>query len=351
MIDWTLAERIAAFVAGRPEEPPLAPDVEALSAESESRVVAYTGLQPREPLPRAERVGRAEWAQANVSGMQRLLDPVLTKLGSKGPLGPAMRLAAGALFTAEVGVVLGFLSQRVLGQYELVLLEPVAEAAERRPPRLLFVEPNLSAAVRKLGVDETEFVTWVALHEVTHAVQFGGVPWLQEHLAGQVAALLAGMEVRLDAKRAARLPGREDLRRLVDAVREGDLVALVARPEEREALDRLQAVMAVVEGHAEHVMDEVGASLLPSLPQLRAALDRRRRSASAPARLLSRLLGLELKMRQYTLGKQFCDAVVREGGREALSRVWSSPEALPTLAELENPRGWLERTRVPSLSN
>jgi len=99
------------------------------------------------------------------------------------------------------------------------------------------------------------------------------------------------------------------------------------------------------------VMDEVGASLLPSLPQLRAALDHRRRSASAPARLLSRLLGLELKMRQYTLGKQFCDAVVREGGREALSRVWSSPEALPTLAELENPRGWLERTRVPSLSN
>ncbi len=345
MIDWTLAERLAALVAGAPEQPPLRPDLVALSEESEKLVVAYTGLEPLRPLPAAERVSRAEWAQANVSGMRRLLDPVLEKVGRVGPAGPAMRLAAGVLLTAEVGVVLGFLAQRVLGQYELVLLEPALEA-DRRPPRLLFVEPNLAAAVRSFEVDETEFLTWVALHEVTHAVQFGGVPWLQGHLAGLVRELLAGMEVRLDAKRAIRLPARDDLRRLVDAVREGDLVSLVARPEERAALDRLQAVMAVVEGHAEHVMDEVGESLLPSLPKLRAALDRRRRSASAPARLLTRLLGLELKLRQYTLGKQFCDAVVREGGAEALRRVWSSPEALPTLAELENPRGWLERTRV-----
>jgi len=349
MIDWTLAERIAAFVAGAPEQPPLRPDLVALSAESEKLVVAYTGLQPLRPLPPAERVGRAEWAGANVSGMRRLLDPVLEKVGGAGALGPAMRLAAGVLVTAEVGVVLGFLAQRVLGQYELVLLEPALEEDARRPPRLLFVEPNLAAAVRSFGVDETEFVTWVALHEVTHAVQFGGVPWLQGHLAGLIRELLAGMEVRLDAARAARLPGRADLRRLVDAVREGDILSLVARPEERAALDRLQAVMAVVEGHAEHVMDEVGAPLLPSLPKLRAALDRRRRSASAPARLLTRLLGLELKLRQYTLGKQFCDAVVREGGPDALRRVWSGPEALPTLAELEDPRGWLERTRVLSL--
>jgi len=349
MIDWTLAARIAALVAGAPEQPPLRPDLVALSEESEKLVVAYTGLRPVQPLPAAERVDRAEWARANVSSMRRLLDPVLEKVGGAGPLGPAMRLAAGAVITAEVGVLLGFLAQRVLGQYELVLLEPAGGAGTRRPPRLLFVEPNLAAAVRAFDVDETEFVTWVALHEVTHAVQFGGVPWLQEHLAGLVGELMAGMEVRLDAVRAARLPGRDDLRRLVDAVREGDLVSLVARPEERAALDRLQAVMAVVEGHAEHVMDEVGAPLLPSLPKLRAALDRRRRSASAPARLLTRLLGLELKLRQYTLGKQFCDAVVREGGADALRRVWSGPDALPTLAELEDPLGWLERTRVPSL--
>jgi coenzyme F420 biosynthesis associated uncharacterized protein len=203
--------------------------------------------------------------------------------------------------------------------------------------------------VRSFDVDEEEFVKWVALHEVTHAVQFGGVAWLQPHMAGLMRKLMASVEVRMDAKRALRLPGTGDLRKLVDAVRQGDLVSLVVKPEERETFDRLQATMAVIEGHAEHVMDEVGRDMLPSLPQLRAALDRRRRSASAPARLLGKLLGLELKMRQYEAGKRFCDAVAREGGVEGLNRVWSSPEALPSLHELEHPSEWLARTHVPAV--
>jgi coenzyme F420 biosynthesis associated uncharacterized protein len=348
MIDWVLAKRIAGFVSGQTDAPPLNADLAGMAAESERRVVEYTGLVPRAPLPPAEGVGRQEWAEANISGMKRMLDPVLAKVGGSvgsGPLKPAMQLAAGVVLTAEVGVLLGFLSQRVLGQYELVMLEPVAEE-DSRPPRLLFVEPNLAGSVKSLGVDKTEFVTWVALHEVTHAVQFGGVPWLQDHLGGLLKTLLAGVELRINASRAVRLPAMDDLRKVVKAVRTGDMVSLVAQPEERATLDRLQATMAVIEGHAEHVMDEVGAGLLPSLPELRAALDRRRRSSSAPARLLGKLLGLEMKMKQYEQGKKFCDAVVREGGLEALNRVWTSPEALPTLAELEKPGDWIARTRV-----
>lgn len=347
MIDWTLAQRIAGFVSGQSDAPPLNADLAGMVAESERLVVEYTGLVPRAPLPPAEGIGRREWAEANISGMKRMLDPVLEKVGGAkgGPLKPAMQLAAGVVLTAEVGVLLGFLSQRVLGQYELVMLEPVAEEGSR-PPRLLFVEPNLAGSVRTLEVDKTEFVTWVALHEVTHAVQFGGVPWLQEHLGGLMTTLLAGVEVRINASRAVRLPGMNDLRNVVAAVRTGDLVSLVAQPEERETLDRLQATMAVIEGHAEHVMDEVGIGLLPSLPELRKALDRRRRSASAPARLLGKLLGLEMKMRQYEQGKKFCDEVVRQGGLEALNRVWTSPAALPSLGELQNPGDWIARTRV-----
>jgi coenzyme F420 biosynthesis associated uncharacterized protein len=352
MIDWKLAQRIAGLVAGQPDVRPPRADLVALAAESEKHVVDYTGLVPRSALPPAERVSRTEWAAANVSGMRRMLDPVLDKAGSamrgSGPLKPAMQAAAGVVLTAEVGVILGFLAQRVLGQYELVLLEPVAGEAAR-PPRLLFVEPNLATAVASLDVDETEFVTWVALHEVTHAVQFGSVPWLQDYLGGLVRELLSGVELRINATRAMRLPGLDDVRKLVDAVRQGDLVSLVARPEERATLDKVQAVMAVIEGHAEHVMDEVGAGLLPSLPQLRSALDRRRRSASAPARILGRLLGLELKLRQYEAGKTFCDAVVREAGLEALNRVWTGPDAVPTLAELERPAEWIARTRVPAV--
>jgi coenzyme F420 biosynthesis associated uncharacterized protein len=187
----------------------------------------------------------------------------------------------------------------------------------------------------------------VALHEVTHALQFAGVPWLRAHLASLIRELLASIEVSMDATRLLRLPSSRDLRTLVEAVRSGDLLTLVTRPEQRALIDRIQATMAVVEGHAEHVMDAVGAELLPSLPRLRAALEHRRASRSGPARLLSKLLGIELKLRQYETGKRFCDAVVEQGGVAALNRVWTSPDALPSPAELDAPAAWLARTSVP----
>ena len=347
MIDWPLAQRLADFVAGRPDARAPRTDLQALAEDSAARVIAYTGLEPARPLPAAEGIGRPEWIRANVAAMRALIDPTLERVGTRlGPAKPALDLATGVVMTAEVGVLLGFLAQRVLGQYELVLLDT---APEERPPRLLFVLPNLGGAARAFGADEREFVTWVALHEVTHAVQFAGVPWLQPHLAAMVRELLDGAELRIDAKRALRLPRTGDLQRLANAVRTGDLFSLVANPRERATLDRMQATMAVIEGHAEHVMDAVGAPLLPSLPKLRAALDARRRSQSAPARLLQRMLGLELKLRQYDMGKRFCDAVVREGGVAALNRVWHSPETLPSLAEIDDPSSWLRRTGVPPL--
>jgi len=345
MIDWFLAQRLARYVAGEPEGRPPQADLQALATDSAERVIAYTGLAPARALPPAEGISRAEWIAANVGGMRALLDPPLARVGEGlGPARHAMRLGAGAVLTAEVGVVLGFLAQRVLGQYELVLLDTTPED---RPPRLLFVLPNLGNAGRAFGADEHEFLTWVALHEVTHAVQFAGVPWLQPHMAGMVRELLSHAELRIDTRRALRLPGTDDLKRLADAVRSGDLVSLVASEQERATIERMQCTMAVLEGHAEHVMDAVGAPLLPSLPRLRAALDARRRSQSAPARILQRLLGLEMKLKQYEQGKRFCDAVVREAGVEALNRVWSGPEALPSSAELDAPVTWLERTHVP----
>ncbi len=345
MIDWFLAQRLARHVAGEPDAQPPRLDLQALATDSAERVIAYTGLTPARELPPAEGIGRAEWIAANVGAMRTLLDPPLAKVGDGlGPARQAMRLGAGIVLTAEVGVVLGFLAQRVLGQYELVLLDTTPDD---RPPRLLFVLPNLGNAGRAFGADEREFLTWVALHEVTHAVQFAGVPWLQPHMAGMVRELLSHAELRIDARRALRMPGGDDLKRLAAAVRSGDVFSLVGSPQERATLERMQATMAVLEGHAEHVMDAVGAPLLPSLPRLRAALDARRRSQSAPARLLQRLLGLEMKLKQYEQGKRFCDAVVREAGVEALNRVWNAPEMLPSSAELDAPRLWLERTGVP----
>jgi coenzyme F420 biosynthesis associated uncharacterized protein len=341
MIDWILAEKIAAYVAGNGDAASPRADLGALAIESERRVTAYTGLEPARPLPLPEGIGRREWVATNIRAMRSLLDPVLQRAGEGlGPLRPAAQLAAGVVVTTEVGVVLGYLAQRVLGQYELVLLD---EAVESSPPRLLFVLPNLGQAVQSFGAQEDEFMTWVALHEVTHAVQFSGVPWLHGHVAGLVRELLRSAELRIDRERKLRMPTGEELRRMGTALRHGDLVSVVATPSERETLNRVQAVMAVIEGHAEHVMDMVAPDLLPSLPKLRAALDRRRRSQSGLSRLVAKLLGLELKLRQYEQGKYFCDAVVTAGGTDALRHVFSAPEALPTMAELSEPNAWLRR--------
>jgi coenzyme F420 biosynthesis associated uncharacterized protein len=355
MIDWGLAAQLAELVSslprpggspprdGRPP-PALGPLLLEAAGESERLVSGYTGLRPSAPLPAYEAVQRPEWIRANLSGMRGLRDPVTDKLGANlGPARVPLSAVAGLLLTAEVGVIVGFLAQRVLGQYEVVLLDPDAR------PRLLFVEPNLDDAVRALDADREELVRWVALHEVTHALQFAGVPWLREHLAGMISELTESLTVSVDPSRLRRLPSRGDLRGLVEAVREGNLVSFVAGPEQGRLLDRIQATMALVEGHAEHVMDAVGADVLPSLPRLRAAMNRRRESQGVVARLVARLIGLDLKLRQYVIGKRFCDAVVERGGIEALNRAWVAPENLPSLAELDDPDAWLART-APSVA-
>ena len=188
MIDWILAEKLASLVAGKGHSPPPHADLAALAVESEKRVTAYTGLRPARPLPPPEGIERGEWISSNIKAMRALLDPVLERSSDTlGPLRPAVQLTVGLMVTTEVAVVLGYLAQHVLGQYELVLLD---ESVDTSPPRLLFVLPNLGQAVENFGAREDEFMTWVTLHEVTHAVQFAGVPWLHNHVASLVRELL-----------------------------------------------------------------------------------------------------------------------------------------------------------------
>jgi len=276
-----------------------------------------------------------------------MLDPVAERLDERlafaGPLAGALRLGAGATIAAEAGLVMGYMAQRVLGQYELSLLG--AEA----PPRLLFVAPNLASAVRELEVDEESFFGWIAIHELTHVFQFQGVPWLRDHLGGLIREYLATVDVKIERGDAGGVPALPDLSKLVEAFREGGLVALVQSREQRDLMDRMNAAMAVVEGYSELVMDALGERLLPAYEGLREAMERRRRSRSAPERILQRLLGLELKLRQYERGRGFCDAVAAHEGMDGLNQVWSSPDALPSPRELERPQLWLERMRTKRL--
>lgn len=344
MIDWGLARQIAQFAAGSGDVPDLGLDIAAVAREIEPAVVTRSGLRPAGPAPAVEVVGRPAWAEANLSSLSSLLDPVAERLEGRfeaaGPFAGALRAGAGVTLAAEVGLVTGYLSQRVLGQYELSLLSADS------PPRLLMVAPNLDRVAAELHVDRESFLRWVTIHELVHAIQFESVSWLRGHLGDLLREYLATVEVRIDSGAAGGLPTLPDLGAIVERFREGGLAALVQSPAQRGIMDRVQAAMAVVEGHAEHLMDALAPELVPDYEGLREAMDERRASRSAPERVLMRLLGMDIKMRQYALGKAFCDAVVKEGGIGLLNRVWDSPEALPTLAELSDPPVWVARTSV-----
>lgn len=342
-IDWGAAQRIGELVAGSP--PPggvRAADVEPLARDFARRVSEYSGLELPAELPPLEAVDRSAWIAANLQTMRPLLAPLSERLGEgAGPFAGPLRTASGMLLGAQVGALTGMLSQRVLGQYDLSLLEPDV------PPRLLLLAPNLAQAARRLGVDRDELVLWVTIHEITHAVQFAGAPWLREYLAGTLQELIEGLQVTVSGDagngRRVRLPDAGQLRELLTRAREGQLLRLTLGEDRWRLVERMQNAMSLIEGHAEHTMDAVGAEVLPSLPRLRAAMNRRRENRGLPWRVLERLLGLELKLRQYESGRRFCDAVVAAGGPPALAHAWSGPEALPSAAELEDPARWLQR--------
>ena len=285
MVDWQLASKVAEGVAAlQPSGDPKPFQAVAGPAEESARLVsAYTGLVA-ESLPAAEAVDRAAWVDANLQSMRGILDPAARKATERmGPLGGVVGSAAGAVLGVEAGAISGFLAGRVLGQYEFPVLDPAA------PARLLFVAPNLGHAATQLDSDADRLLRWVALHESTHALQFGGVPWLREHLADLVRELTGALDLD-PGKLFGSLPGLDDL------------------------------------------------------PSLRTAMQRRRRDRSGLLRVLERLIGMDLKMRQYEQGKAFCDGVVARGGIEALNRVWDGPDAMPSIAELDDPAGWLART-------
>jgi len=336
VIDWKLAGTVARGVANMQPagDPGPFEQLAEPAAEAERLVSAYTGLVPAEPVPPAEAVDRGGWIDANLKSLETVLAPTAGRIGGKlGPLG----FIAGGVMGAEAGAVSGFLAGRVLGQYEFPVLQPDV------PARLLFVAPNLAQAAKALDAPADQLLRWVALHEMTHALQFGGVPWLREYLGGLLRELLSAMEVNPGGLLKG-VPDLTDLRKLVDRVKEDGLAMVVIGEDKKDTLDRVQAFMAVLEGYAEHVMDAVGATVLDDLPALREAMSKRRRDRSGLMRILERMLGMELKLRQYEQGKAFCDGVVARGGIEALNRVWIAPDALPTIAELSDPAGWLRRT-------
>jgi coenzyme F420 biosynthesis associated uncharacterized protein len=345
-VDWSLAQRVATGVAGGGSDPGFfsGPAVESACDEAIGLVVEYTRLTPTRPIPRPEVVDRAEWARVGLRTLREVShgfeERIAGGMNAPGPLGGMARSLAGGAAGVEAGIAVGYGARKVLGQYDIAIVE------SDRPERLLFVGPNLAGTHFHLGETPEVFLKWIAIHETTHAVQFTSVPWLRGHLAGLLQQLIDGAAEQMDRASLQGLAKRvltSDPRKTIRSLLQGDLARMLAGPEQAQVLDRLQAAMSVIEGHAEHVMDMAGAATEPGYARLRDRLEMRRARRGGLGEVVSRLLGMELKLRQYKLGKAFCDAVAEESGIEGLNRVWSVPEALPTAEELERPDRWLDR--------
>jgi coenzyme F420 biosynthesis associated uncharacterized protein len=341
-VDWELAARIARSTAGEADASSPPAGLAETATAAREQIVAATGLVPTAELPPAEWVDRGAWIDANLATMRSTLGPLLEEVtggaesNGSGPFA-ALQNAGGAVAGAEFGALLGFFARRVLGQYELDLTNPES------PPRLLLVGPNLDRAARELGADRDEVVTWVTLHEVTHAVQFGAVDWLRPRLGGALTELLGAMDVKVDPRALLKL-GVDDLKELVGSVREAGLAGFVLGAERKAVLDRVQGTMGLVEGHAEWAMDRAGGEVLRDVDGLRAAMERRREGRAPLLRILDRLLGFDLKLKQYAQGRVFCDTIVAARGEAGLRDAWAAPELAPTSIELAAPLVWLSRT-------
>jgi coenzyme F420 biosynthesis associated uncharacterized protein len=346
VVDWGLAERIGCALAGTgPDWGGAGADALAGECDRAVKLVSrYTGLRPRGPIPQPELVGRDAWVRTNLSSFQAISAEVersiLERTSEAGPAGSVSRTLAGAAAGVEVGLATGYLAQRVVGQYDVSLIGPVRE------PRLLFVAPNLESARARLGVDRNLFMSWIALHEATHAVQFAAVPWLRGHIGGLAQELLASAAIDVEPGEFLGRIVRLNPKELVRAAAAGQLATLLWSEPQRRLMDELLAVMTLVEGYAEHVMDAVGDQLSPGYADLRRSLDRDRERRGLLDRVVSRLLGLELKLSQYRRGKAFADAVAGEAGIRALNRAWRKPDALPTSSELDSPEDWMERVHA-----
>ncbi len=296
-------------------------------------VAAETGLEgPGQPDVAV--VSRAEWVEANVDSFSVLLAPAEERLSSQTAIGSAV---AGRVVAIELGTVLGMLSRRVLGQYELVLPTSDGGAGDT----VMFVGANLLALERQFEFRPSEFRFWVALHECTHRAQFVGVPWLRSYFLGLVEQLVAA---------AVPEPGR--LQRVAGELREaaatGDplvdergLFGLFASPAQREVIDRVQALMSLLEGHGHVVMDRIGARELVTQRRMSEILKIRRQDPRTA--MFMRLVGLEMKLRQYEAGASFIGGVERHAGWDSLQLAWRSADDLPTIDEIDNPVSWLER--------
>lgn len=309
-------------------------------------IAEYTGEALSSPAQHVYAFDRIDWIDANLEGFAEVLRPLETM--PELPDQPALRLGvllwgrmSQTVATTEVGVLLGYLARRVLGQYDLVLLgrEPLAAG------RLYFVEPNVVWLERMMRLNGADFRLWLALHETTHAFEFEAHPWLRDYVNGLIHDWVKRLQSDTEALKRVWQAIR-DLPSISRGESERSWLELFMSSEQRALFQRLQAVMAVIEGYSNHVMHAVGRSIIPSYAEIVRQFERRQQQRTVAEQLLARLTGLDLKLEQYRLGEAFANQVVQRYGHDVLRLVWTGPEYLPAMDELREPDRWVARVRT-----
>ncbi len=355
LINWDLAASTAARLA------PAGPDLghaaigeavdslRRLADASVEHVHEISGLEAARDLRDSNVlvVDRASWAKANTQSFAVMLKPAMEKMleSRRGSLSPAAASVSGAITGSQLGAVLAFLSSKVLGQYD-----PFAALAEgsNAPAggRLLLVAPNIISVERELNVAPEDFRLWVCLHEQTHRVQFAAAPWLRHHMLQQIdelsVHLLGNVDSLMDRATAA-ARSLKDRSATGNTPGRGAILDLLQDPEEKAAISHLTAVMSLLEGHANVVMDGVDASIVPSVKTIRQRFNDRGKDRGVIEKFIRSLLGLDAKMRQYSDGARFVRAVVDVAGMDGFNRVWESADHLPTEPEIHDAKLWLDR--------
>lgn len=348
LIDWERVYQIGSTLSGgslaapvsRAERDQLDAHYQSLIQRVAPRMLEYlgTGSNPAFTFAtRAEALDRAGWIEANIGSFGSVFEPVEEAL--RGRFGRQMTSAFNQQSSSVMlGVLMGYLSRRVLGQYDPALLGKEAVTAGR----LYFVVPNLEHARRHLGLPKDQFETWVVFHELTHSWQFEAHPWLRDFMNSRVRELLVSASGRLaqfDAGELLRLAMRGEL----DLRRPDRVLTGLMPPEQRGIFDQLQALMSLLEGFSNHIMDALGPEMLPDYERIAAQFERRQQQKGPAEKLFVRLTGLEIKLEQYRVGEQFVDHVVRAKGLTFMNQVWETPESLPTLREIYAPGEWIAR--------
>lgn len=355
LINWELAASTAARLT--PSGPVLKPaeigaaveNLRLMADKSVPHVHAITGLEAARDLRDSSVlvVDRASWAKANTQSFAVMLKPAMEKMleGRRSAVNPGAASVSGAITGSQLGAILAFLSSKVLGQYD-----PFSALAEdsNAPAggRLLLVAPNIISVEREINVEPEDFRLWVCLHEQTHRVQFAAAPWLRHHMLDEIENLSAHLLGNVDSlmeRASAAAKSLKDRSTGGTGPSRGAILDLLQDPEEKAALSRLTALMSLLEGHANVVMDAVDSSIVPSVTTIRQRFNSRGTDRGMVEKFIRNLLGLDAKMRQYSDGAKFVREVVAVAGMEGFNRVWESAEQLPSETEIHDSKLWLER--------